>query len=52
MANYTRFSPSDWASSNIDHYNSADASRSLTHSHRPGTVSNVVTVLLVLLVMA
>ena len=28
MANYTRFSPSDWSASNIDHYNSADASRS------------------------
>jgi len=27
MANYTRFSPSDWSASNIDHYNSADASR-------------------------
>ena len=29
MANYTRFSPSDWSASNIDHYNSADASRCL-----------------------
>ena len=27
MANYTRFSPSDWSASNIDHYNAADASR-------------------------
>ena len=24
---YNRFSPSDWSASNIDHYNSADASR-------------------------
>ena len=30
MANYTRFSPSDWSASNIDHYNSADASRSVS----------------------
>jgi len=27
MANYTRFSPSDWSSSNMSHYNSADNSR-------------------------
>ena len=31
MANYTRFSPSDWSASNIDHYNSADASRCPFH---------------------
>ena len=27
MANYTRYSPSDWASSNMSHYNCADNSR-------------------------
>ena len=27
MANYTRYSPSDWASSNMSHYNSADNAR-------------------------
>ena len=27
MANHTRFTPGDWSASNIDHYNSADASR-------------------------
>lgn len=27
MANHSRFTPSDWAASNIDHYNGADASR-------------------------
>ncbi len=27
MANYTRFSPSDWATSNMSHYNSADNAR-------------------------
>ena len=27
MANYTRFSPSDWSASNIDHFNCADSSR-------------------------
>ena len=32
MANYTRFSPADWSSSNMSHYNSADNSRN--HSER------------------
>ena len=27
MANYTRYSPADWSSSNMNHYNSADNSR-------------------------
>ena len=27
MANYTRYSPADWSSSNVSHYNSADNSR-------------------------
>ena len=27
MANYTRFSPSDWSSSNMSHFNSADNAR-------------------------
>lgn len=27
MANYTRFSPADWSSSNMSHYNGADNSR-------------------------
>ncbi len=27
MANYTRFSPADWASSNMSHFNSADNAR-------------------------
>ena len=27
MANYTRYSPADWASSNMSHYNCADNSR-------------------------
>lgn len=27
MANYTRFSPADWSSSNMSHYNSADNAR-------------------------
>lgn len=27
MANYTRYSPSDWASSNMSHFNSADNAR-------------------------
>ena len=27
MANYTRYSPADWASSNVSHYNSADNAR-------------------------
>ena len=27
MANYTRYSPGDWSTSNMSHYNSADNSR-------------------------
>jgi hypothetical protein len=27
VGNHERFTPSDWSASNIDHYNSADASR-------------------------
>ena len=27
MANYTRFSPSDWSTSNMTHFNSADNAR-------------------------
>ena len=27
MANYTRYSPADWSSSNMSHYNSADNAR-------------------------
>ena len=27
MANYTRYSPADWSTSNVSHYNSADNSR-------------------------
>ena len=27
MANHSRFTPGDWSASNLDHYNSADASR-------------------------
>ena len=27
MANYTRFSPADWSSSNMSHFNSADNAR-------------------------
>ena len=27
MANYTRFSPADWSTSNMSHYNSADNAR-------------------------
>ena len=38
MANYTRFSPSDWSASNIDHYNSADASRLFVDRKRKNAV--------------
>ena len=38
MANYTRFSPSDWSASNIDHYNSADASRLFLDQKRKNAV--------------
>ena len=27
MANYTRYSPADWSSSNMSHFNSADNAR-------------------------
>jgi len=34
MANYTRYSPGDWATSNMSHYNSADNSRNTSERIR------------------
>ena len=34
MANYTRYSPGDWSTSNMSHYNSADNSRNTSERIR------------------